>query len=456
MSDAPAVVQILEGVRATRLLDDAPVCVALVSGGRDSVCLLDVLVTLLGSGQVSALHVNYGLRGAASDGDEEHVRAVCERLGVPLRVERAAAPPAAGNLQGWARQLRYGAAQRLAEPSGALVATGHTASDQAETILYRLAASPGRRALLGMPARDGNLIRPLLGLDREQTTAYCLARGLPWREDASNGEPRFARGRVRHDLLVSLRSIHPAAEANVLRTAELLRDEAHVLDRIVDEFLAGRAAVPLAELRDLEPPLARLVLVRLAETAGSGYVPGAARRLDEFEALARAGGSGTLDVGGAVRAVVEYGVLRFELATGDRLPEEVALSVPGEARFGEWTLTAELRTAMADEALAQRRGDGAVAVLDADRLELDSLRVRSWRAGDSIRPIGLDGRSKSVADLFTDRRLPRAVRALTPIVVCGEEVLWVAPLATAHRVRVTPQTRHVALIAAVTAAVPGR
>jgi len=455
VSDAPTVAQILEGVRATHLLDENPQCVALVSGGRDSICLLDVLVTLLGCGRVSVLHVNYGLRGAASDGDEEHVRAVCERLGVPLVVERVSSPPAGGNLQGWARQLRYAAARRHAARSGALIATGHTASDQAETILYRLAASPGRRALLGMPARDGNLIRPLLGLDREQTTAYCLARGLAWREDASNSEPRFARARVRHGLLASLRTIHPAAESNVLRTAELLRDEAHVLDRVVDEFLAGRAAVPLAELRNLEPQLARLVLIRLAENAGAGYLPGAGRQLAELEALARAGGSGTLDVGGGVRAVVEYGVLRFELATDDRLPEEVALSVPGQARFGEWTLTAELRSTMADEALAQRRGDGAVAVLDADRLDLDSLRVRGWRAGDSIRPIGLDGRSKSVADLFTDRRFPRAMRALTPIVVCGEEVLWVAPLATADRVRVTPQTRRVALIAAVTAADPG-
>jgi tRNA(Ile)-lysidine synthase len=109
-------------------------------------------------------------------------------------------------------------------PRTALVATGHTATDQVETILYRLAASPGRRALLGMPWREGRLVRPLLGLTRIETAAYCQERGLAWREDESNDSPAYARARVRHGLLAALEVVHPAAPANVLRTAELLSD----------------------------------------------------------------------------------------------------------------------------------------------------------------------------------------------------------------------------------------
>src|SRR5690349_9822208 len=131
---------LLARVEATGLLA-GPVLV-LFSGGRDSTCLLDLAVRL--AGPVRALHVNYGLREAA-DADEAHCRALCERLAVPLEVTRAAYP--GGNVQAWAREVRYAEAARLA--GGARVAAGHTATDQVETVLYRLAASPGRRALLG-------------------------------------------------------------------------------------------------------------------------------------------------------------------------------------------------------------------------------------------------------------------------------------------------------------------
>ncbi len=182
---------------------DRPV-LAMLSGGRDSTCLLDVAVALLGAAAVGALHVNYGLREQA-DADERHCAALCAKLGVELEVVHAGPRRAhaagggreSGNLQAWARELRYAAAGRIARERDALIATGHTASDQVETILYRLAASPGRRALLGMLASEGRLIRPLLGVSREQTAAYCASRGLRWREDESNDDERYARARVR-------------------------------------------------------------------------------------------------------------------------------------------------------------------------------------------------------------------------------------------------------------------
>ena len=158
----------------------------------------------------TALHVNYGLRDD-SDEDERHCAALCERLGVELEVERPRRPEGPGNLQAWARDTRYAAAARLALPRGATIVTGHTADDQVETILYRLASSPSRRALLGMRPHDGRLARPLLGFTRAETTAYCEERGLAWRDDATNAEPTYARNRVRHGLLPELAAIHPAA-----------------------------------------------------------------------------------------------------------------------------------------------------------------------------------------------------------------------------------------------------
>jgi tRNA(Ile)-lysidine synthase len=311
---------VLERVRATGTLTAGGPVTVLLSGGRDSVCLLDVALSL--GCRVAALHVNYGLRDAAAS-DEDHCRALCERLGVVLQVEHTARPAdAPGNLQAWARDVRYAAGTRLVGARGGVLAAGHTATDQVETVLYRLAASPGRRALLGMPVRSGRLVRPLLGVTREETASWCRARGLAWREDASNASAAFARGRVRHGLVDALRAVDERAEANVLRTAAVLRDEAEVLDVVVDTALAGRDAIAVAHLAALPRALARLVVRRLAEDAVGGLCPRAPGRLDDLLAL----GDGALDVGDGARAVVADGVLRF--APTPPLPARAGVAGP--------------------------------------------------------------------------------------------------------------------------------
>jgi tRNA(Ile)-lysidine synthase len=305
----------IDVVREGGLLPAGTPLVAMLSGGRDSVCLLDLAVRLLGPDAVTALHVNYGLRDD-SDRDEAHCADLCERLGVGLEVERPRRPEGPGNLQAWARDARYAAAARLALPDDRLIASGHTADDQVETILYRLASSPSRRALLGMRPRDGKLVRPLLDFMREQTTAYCEERGLEWRDDPSNAEASYARNRVRHGLAAALAEVHPAAARNVLRTASLLRDEAEVLDALVAAELGGangsaRGTIELDRLAELPPPLRRLVVQQLADRAAGRPVPGAANHAEEVAGLRRTG-TAMLDLGGGVRAIAERGVLRAE------------------------------------------------------------------------------------------------------------------------------------------------
>jgi tRNA(Ile)-lysidine synthase len=388
-------------VRAAGLL--AGPVVVLLSGGRDSVCLLDLAVRH--AGPVTALHVNYGLRESA-DADEAHCRALCERLGVPVIVRRAGPPQ--GNVQAWARAVRYAEAERL----DGLIATGHTATDQVETVLYRLAASPGRRALLGMRERDGRIVRPLLTSTRAETAAHCAERGLRWREDPSNDSPAFARNRVRHELLPALRSLHPAAEANVLRTLEILRAESEVLDELV-----GGAGDRLDDLAALPPALARLAVIELAGGAPVGA------RVPEILALSRHG-TQTLDVGGGLRAVSEYGRLRFDHGPAAP-PSPAVLTVPGAVDYG----SGRLRCVEAP--------DGA---FDADALG-PRLDVRPWRSGDRMRPKGLGG-TRSLQDLFTDRKVPRERRAALPVVVAGDEIAWVPGVAAGARFVAGPRTAH--------------
>jgi len=302
--------ELLERVEAGGLLDGPAPVVAMLSGGRDSVCMLDLAVRARGAGAVSALHVNYGLRDEAG-GDERHCTELCERLGVALSVARPHGPEGTGNLQAWARDERYAAAARLAESQDAAIVTGHTADDQVETILYRLASSPSRRALLGMRPKDGRLARPLLGATRAETTAYCEERGLAWRDDASNAEADYKRNLLRRDVIPELEKIHPAAKQNVLRTAALLREEAELLDSLVDaEIGAGEGTIALERFAALHPALRRLVLQRLADQAAGRPVPGAARFAEQVAGLSRGGSA--LDLGAGVRAVLEGGRLRAE------------------------------------------------------------------------------------------------------------------------------------------------
>jgi tRNA(Ile)-lysidine synthase len=296
-----------------------------------------------------------------------------------------------------------------------------------------------------MAARDGRVVRPLLGITREETAAYCAERGLAWREDATNDSDAYARGRVRHGLLEALRAVHPGAEANILRTLEVLRDEAVVLDVVVTDALAGAEAggaraggaraggaraggAPIARLAALPAPLARLAVQRLADDAAGGRAPAVGARTAEILALGDTGGTGALDLPGGLRAVVEYGRLRFTTDAPPPPGAPAVLPVPGRAPFAGGVLTS-------------RRGAGLpiareahAATLDAAALTLP-LEVRAWRAGDRMRPLGLGG-SRALQDLFTDRKVPRERRAAVPVVLSAGEVAWVPGVAVGEPFRV--------------------
>jgi tRNA(Ile)-lysidine synthase len=404
----------LAAARASGLVRAGDPLLVLLSGGGDSVCLLDAAVRL--GADVSALHVDHGLR-PDSAADADLCRALCDRLGVPLAVERLDLSSAPGNLMAAARDARYALAERHAAGD---YATAHTASDQAETVLYRLAVSPGRRALLGMAPRRGRLVRPLLAVTRDEVRGYCSERGLDWREDPANEDVRFARARVRAEVLPALRELNPAAELNIAETAAQLREEAEILDGAV----AG-LELTLPALRGLPPALARLALRGASDTHVT-------RRDAERILGLPLEGTAEVELPGGVRAVAEYGRLRFDRRPDPDAPDPVPLPVPGAVDFGVWHLEAAVG------------GDGDV-LLDP-RVAETGLRVRPWRPGDRIRPAGLGG-TKTLQDLFTDRKVPRAQRAGTPVVEADGQIAWVAGLAVDERFRADPSPAAVAVSA---------
>ena len=440
-----ALAELADAIAAGGLVDPASSVVVMVSGGADSAAVAAGLSGMLGAESVHASHVNYGLRKGAADG-EAAARRLCAALRIDLHVERAGAMPP-GNLQAAARELRYDAAERLRRRSGsAAIVTGHTRTDLAETAIYRLAASPGSRALLGLAPRNGRVVRPLLGLERERVRELVAIAGLPFADDETNADPTFARNRIRSEVLPVLRALNPSAVGNLAETRAELAEEAALLDRVVLDALAsagadaGAVAISTEALARWEPGLRRMALRALAERAAGRQVALGRGRAAEIERLAARPEGGTVDLGRGLLASCESGFVRFRAAVVDAAPAPVVLRLPGRAQVGAWEVRAELHPGPVTPAGPD------LATLDAETLR-SPLEVRTWREGDRIRPLGMTG-TKTLGDLFADRGVPRSLRPTLPVVTVGSEIAWVAGVAVSETFRLDPGAERVAVLTA--------
>lgn len=442
-----ALAALADEVRRSGLIDPISSGVVLVSGGADSASLAAAVAEAIGPTSVHALHVNYGLRESA-DRDERICRELCSQLRIDLHIERPREVAAHGNLQAAARDARYAAAERLRARTGsAWIATGHTRSDLAETVVYRLAVSPGARALRGLPAQAGRVVRPLLGLERADTRRLASRAGLPFADDETNLDPGFARNRVRAEVLPALRELNSAAERNIADTQAELIEEAELLDRVVLEALeeagagAGAVAIRAEALEGSEPALRRLALRALAERAIGRAIPLGRRRAAQIIRLAALPEGGEVDLGHGARAICEHGLIRFVVSSEvDAAPEPTPLRIPGSCRFGGWEVRAEVRVGPIEPAGPD------LATLDAEALG-EQLVVRAWRQGDRMRPLGMDG-TKTLQDLFTDRGVPRSLRHRLPVVTAAGRVVWVAGVAVSEDFRLGPEAAEVAVLTA--------
>jgi len=298
-ADADLIARVGAYVREQRLLEPGEPVLALVSGGADSMCLWDVLIRL--GHPVAALHVEHGLRGEAGRADARW----CADRGA--EVEHVSVAGGA-NLEARARELRYAAAR--ARAGGRPIATGHTLTDQAETVLYRLASSSGPRAARAIRPRAAGVVRPLLCLTAAETREWCARRGLEPRLDETNADPAHRRNLIRAEVLPALRSVHPGAERNLARSAELLGE----LDELLAELAAGHLTDPL-ELEALEslPRALRMIVLRQAAERAAGRPLRLPRALsDRLELLChRRAGRERLSLARDLEAVRERGRLSF-------------------------------------------------------------------------------------------------------------------------------------------------
>jgi tRNA(Ile)-lysidine synthase len=425
---------------------------AAVSGGPDSVALLLALWTLreeFGFALIAA-HLNHGLRGAESDRDEAFVRALCARLGVELVAERAAAlNSGSGNLEERARALRRRFLERTAEAKGASrVALGHQRDDQAETVLMRLLRGTGIAGLGAMAeVGPGRLIRPMLELGRAEIMEFLAARKAEFVRDRTNEEGDNLRSRLRCRLLPLLEREHGAGLSR--RLAELAR-EAGAVDRLLEKLAQAELdaisrapdRLDLARLVRLGAPLAPVVL-RLFLARAAGSLRGIARvHLEALWRLCIAGPpNGRLDLPGGWQALRSYGELSLKRGQGAAAPQtyRVRLSLCGRTEVAGAGFIFE--SALLSANAVEMPGDLWSALFDAQEAA-EGLVARNFTPGDRVRPFGLGG-SRKVKELFIERKVPRPLRALYPMVMLGDEIAWVPGLVRGQPALVTEKTREV-------------
>ncbi|MFW6133057.1 MAG: tRNA lysidine(34) synthetase TilS [Planctomycetota bacterium] len=441
-----------------------------VSGGADSVALLSVLKDLARDQRrayrLSVGHLDHGLRPASRD-DAAFVRELGRRWAVPVVVERADVAGQARRdgrgIEDAARAARYRFLCAAAQDASAdVVAVGHHADDNAETILYRVCRGTHLRGLAGMPARrslggGATLVRPLLTARREEIEAYCRRRGLQWRTDPTNAETRHRRNAVRHELLPWIRQrLNPRVDEALLRLARAAAEvdtwadgqAVAALDAAVRVADPGRVVLRCEPLRALPEVLQTYALRAAAERAGVPLRALGAERLAELAATVLSDGPPAVALPGGFEARRRGDVLtvaRVEPASAD--VAAVELDAAGTTRLGDGRrVEARVepldRDAFAAHCRARRRGAvPGEAWLDADAVRGRPI-ARSRRDGDAFVPLGAPGR-QTVSDFLTNAKLPHEQRSGV-VCVCDElGVVWVAPLRIDDRVKVTDTTRRV-------------
>jgi tRNA(Ile)-lysidine synthase len=456
--------KVLDFIRVRKLASRGEKLVVAVSGGPDSVCLLYILSGLcreLGIG-LHIAHLNHQLRGAESDTDAKYVSGMARRLDIPATIEsrdvKAYRKKKRISLEEAAREVRYNFFAEIARTVGAArVAVGHTADDHIETILMHLLRGSGTRGLRGLlpispwKSAAGNLtiVRPLLGLSREETVAYCRRHHLKPRTDASNLSPEPFRNRIRHYLLPELRKYNPKVAEALLRTAGIAADDLDFIDKEVDRrwhevAREQKDAVVIAKkgFLALPPTLKRYLLRRSIESVlgtlkdiDAGHIEDVLNALDKPAGKAIGlpfGLSFTIDYDRYVLAKDTASLCPFPV-----LENEIALHIPGVTRVRGWTIQAAVLSPY-----EIRTGEGKIndfiAYFDFDRTG-SQLTVRSRRPGDRFQPLGMS-RPKKLNEFMIDARIPQQWRERVPIVVSPEQIIWVVGWRIDERAKVAGKT----------------
>jgi len=425
-----------------------------VSGGPDSVCLLHILNRCRKDMALSlhVVHINHGIRKRESKREEKFVSHLAGRMGLPITVKSLDVPSYARRkkltVEEAARDMRYSAFEQLAGKLNAKkIALGHTASDQVETVLMHLLRGSGPQGLSGIPPvrKLGStaVVRPLIEVNREEILNYLKKNKLTFCLDSSNRKTEYFRNKIRLKLLPLLRkNYNENIDGALLRLSEILKEENAYWERVVERVL-GKVVSWEAEkiLIDFKRFLRYNVIVqrRVLYRLFGGIV--SLSQIEAIRSLAQKSSQGKRVYLGKRFSVRKEGdFLIFSSSPERRFKKfNYPLRVPGKNEIEGLDLT--LNTRIVDFRPVSDKGANT-AYFDVDKINFKKLLLRNRREGDRFRPFGLRG-TKKLSDFFIDRKIPRRLRDRVPLLVEGEDILWVVGIRRADKARITEDTKKI-------------
>jgi tRNA(Ile)-lysidine synthase len=433
--------------------------VVAVSGGPDSVCLLSVLHALSAELGISLhiAHLDHLFRGRESADESLFVARLAEKLGIPVTIEQYDVPAFCRerglSSQAGAREVRYGFLHRVAKTVGASrIATGHTAADQAETFLMRLLRGAGVAGLSAIPPVRKSIIRPLIEVTREDVMEYLQSSELEYVSDPSNTKPVYTRNRIRMEVLPVLKRFNPRVVETLASTAALLRDEDEAAEACLSKVAAGvivkeenGVSLNREEFNALPQAYKRRILrkaVVLASADSTGLSSVQVSDVIAFMAAARTGRTMRMPYGLIIEREYEKFVVRLEAAAEGF---SYKLEVSGVTLIPELGMEVEARVFDDIPAETDVKNYRWQALFDYDKIG-PLLTMRNRRSGDWFCPMGMGGRSKKLQDYFVDEKIPRHERDTVPILLSGNDVLWVVGLRTDNRFLPGKGTRRVLMV----------
>lgn len=411
--------------------------VCALSGGADSVCLLYAMhqISQEEGIKMSALHVHHGIRGEHADADEQFCRDLCSELGVDFAVEYVDTPSYASerhmSIESAARELRYQKMREYASTLGlnARVFLAHNATDQAETIIFRLARGTGLHGLSGIPQQRDVYMRPFLHVEAGDIRAYLDERGLAYRIDETNLLSDYTRNRIRHQWIPALDTVHRGAIAHIAKMADILRED--------ESYILGDAVRLLAEtpcykrrdaLRRAHPALAKRAIRLLHQAEFQSHDAISAELLEiVYRAICSEDNYIVFTLPGDVRAVVDNGYFYCTHATKQikckSYAVDIGLYVDEERSCA--LLISNHPVDLREYPLLNVYNSVTHQTFASDKIK-GSLFVRSRKSGDSYT---FGGMTRKVNTLFSDAHLPRIERVYTPIICDEDGIVWVPPFA---------------------------
>ena len=424
-----------------------------VSGGIDSVALLDILASQRQEFPIAltVLHLNHGIRGKEAARDQRFAQELSERYSLPYLDQEVDVPAYRKehslSLQEAARELRYLFFEQVMDTHNLdKVAIGQTADDQAETVLMRLIKGGGARGLKGIPPVREGYIRPLIEVWREELLQYVRHRGLSFVQDSSNLKKDYLRNRIRQELLPALSEYNPSIKERLLHLAEILGEDASFLEGLADEIAKGicmadhEVSISIPSLLSLPAALQARVLQHAFVRLSSGGILEYPHITGVMALIQREGGTKRVALPKGYWAQRSYDtlVLGKQEESPAGMAGEIEITIPGKTRLEG--LAMELEAALA-KGRAKPKADADTAFLDFQRLTLP-LRCRTFQPGDSFIPLGMES-PKKLKNLFIDLKIPQAERSRIPLVISGDAICWVAGLRIDERFKIRPETTKV-------------